>query len=86
MSFALLLCVAPPALQCYLQEAIRLCFVLDRTLTKRVLITDRNFIHEMPNTMNYVRELYQTPGICESVNMYHIKCARTWFTACGLRH
>ena len=25
--------------------------------------TDRNFIREMPNTMNYVRELYQMPGM-----------------------
>jgi glutathionyl-hydroquinone reductase len=25
--------------------------------------TDRNFIREMPNTMNYVRELYQMPGV-----------------------
>jgi putative glutathione S-transferase len=35
--------------------------------------TNRNFIREMPNTMNYVRELYQMPGIKEATNINHIK-------------
>jgi len=35
--------------------------------------TNRTFIHEFPNLSNYVRDIYQTPGIKESVNMQHIK-------------
>ncbi|CAL5229131.1 g12399 [Coccomyxa viridis] len=34
---------------------------------------NRNFIHEMPNLRNYVRELYSIPGIARCVNIYHIK-------------
>jgi putative glutathione S-transferase len=28
--------------------------------------TNRNFIREMPNVKNYVRELYQIPGVCQT--------------------
>lgn len=34
---------------------------------------NRNFIHEMPNLKNYVRELYSMPAIARAVNIYHIK-------------
>jgi hypothetical protein len=30
-------------------------------------------LSEYPNLSNYVRDLYQTPGIRESINMKHIK-------------
>lgn len=35
--------------------------------------TNRRFIHEYPNLRGYVQDLYQTPGVSASVNMYHIK-------------
>lgn len=35
--------------------------------------TNRNFIHEMPNTARFVKELYAIPGIAASVNMSHIR-------------
>lgn len=34
---------------------------------------NRNFINQMPNLKNYVRELYSIPGIQRAVNIYHIK-------------
>ena len=34
---------------------------------------NRNFINQMPNLKNYVRELYSIPGIQRAVNMYHVK-------------
>jgi len=30
-------------------------------------------IVDYPNIRNYVREIYQMPGVCDCVNMYHIK-------------
>jgi hypothetical protein len=36
--------------------------------------TNKRFLREgYPAIADYVRDLYQTPGITESVNMYHIK-------------
>jgi putative glutathione S-transferase len=35
--------------------------------------TNRNFIHEFPNLANFTREIYQIPGVKESVNIAHIK-------------
>lgn len=35
--------------------------------------TNRKCVREYPNLSNYVRDLYQTPGIGESVNMEDIK-------------
>jgi len=35
--------------------------------------TNKKFIHQYPNMSNYVREIYQTPGVKESINMDHIK-------------
>lgn len=35
--------------------------------------TNKKYIQHYPNMSNYVRDLFQTPGITESVNMYHIK-------------
>ena len=34
---------------------------------------NRNRIADMPNLSNYLRELYQVPGVAETVNMHHIK-------------
>ncbi|MCC0030509.1 MAG: glutathione S-transferase family protein [Brucellaceae bacterium] len=34
---------------------------------------NRNRIADMPNLSNYLRELYQMPGVAETVNMHHIK-------------
>ncbi len=34
---------------------------------------NRNRIADMPNLQNYMRELYQIPGISETVNLAHIK-------------
>ena len=34
---------------------------------------NRNHIEDFPNLSNYLRELYQVPGIAGSVNMQHIK-------------
>lgn len=35
--------------------------------------TNKKFIHEYPNLRGYTQDLFQTPGITESVNMRHIK-------------
>eukprot|EP00667_Euglena_gracilis_P013883 EG_transcript_14349 len=35
--------------------------------------TNRNFIHQFPALSNYVRDIYQTPGVKEAINMQHIK-------------
>lgn len=35
--------------------------------------TNKKFIREYPNLFNYTKDLFQTPGIGESVNMWHIK-------------
>ena len=35
--------------------------------------TDRNRIADLPNLFGYLRELYQWPGVAETVNMEHIK-------------
>lgn len=35
--------------------------------------TNKKFIHEYPNLREYVRDMYQTPGVKNSVNMRHIK-------------
>ena len=37
---------------------------------------NRNFIYEMRNLTNYVRELYSIPGIARASNIYHIKVRR----------
>eukprot|EP00211_Chloroparvula_japonica_P001380 CAMPEP_0119130132 /NCGR_PEP_ID=MMETSP1310-20130426/7590_1 /TAXON_ID=464262 /ORGANISM="Genus nov. species nov., Strain RCC2339" /LENGTH=547 /DNA_ID=CAMNT_0007120609 /DNA_START=21 /DNA_END=1661 /DNA_ORIENTATION=+ len=34
---------------------------------------NKRAIHEYPNTFEYVKDLYQTPGIGDSVDMWHIK-------------
>lgn len=34
---------------------------------------NRNRIEDFPNLSNYLRELYQVPGIAETVNLHHIK-------------
>ncbi len=34
---------------------------------------NRNRIADMPNISNYVRELFQVPGVAQTVNMEHIK-------------
>lgn len=34
---------------------------------------NRNRIADFPNLSNYVRELYQWPGVAETVNLHHIK-------------
>ncbi len=34
---------------------------------------NRNRIADFPNLSNYLRELYQVPGIAETVNLHHIK-------------
>ncbi|KAK9823109.1 hypothetical protein WJX72_000330 [[Myrmecia] bisecta] len=41
--------------------------------------TNKKFIHEYPNLKNFVREIYQHPGVKESVNIAHIKMH--YFTA-----
>lgn len=41
--------------------------------------TDRRAIREYPALADYVRDLYQTPGIKESVSILHIK--RHYFTS-----
>eukprot|EP00879_Flechtneria_rotunda_P000621 GHRR01000734.1.p1 GENE.GHRR01000734.1~~GHRR01000734.1.p1 ORF type:complete len:399 (+),score=90.37 GHRR01000734.1:149-1345(+) len=35
--------------------------------------TNKQFIHEYPNLREYVKDLYQTPGMAASVNIRHIK-------------
>ena len=35
--------------------------------------TNRNRLVDFPNLWGYTRELYQVPGIAETVNMDHIK-------------
>ena len=35
--------------------------------------TDKKAIREYPNLADYVRDVYQTPGVKESVSIYHIK-------------
>lgn len=35
--------------------------------------TNRRLIREYPNLKNYTAEIYQMPGIADSVNMQHIK-------------
>lgn len=35
--------------------------------------TNKKFIREYPNLLNYVRDIYQMPGMDKSVNMNHIK-------------
>ena len=35
--------------------------------------TNKKFIHQYPNLWNYVKDVYQTPGMRHSVNMWHIK-------------
>lgn len=35
--------------------------------------TNKKLIREYPNIREYVKDIYQTPGVAESVNMYHIK-------------
>jgi len=35
--------------------------------------TNKKALREYPNIRNYVRDVHQTPGVKESVNMYHIK-------------
>eukprot|EP00245_Coleochaete_scutata_P004526 TRINITY_DN17242_c0_g1_i1.p1 TRINITY_DN17242_c0_g1~~TRINITY_DN17242_c0_g1_i1.p1 ORF type:complete len:434 (+),score=80.38 TRINITY_DN17242_c0_g1_i1:65-1366(+) len=34
---------------------------------------NKKFIREYPNLFNYTKDIYQIPGISETVNMYHIK-------------
>ena len=48
-------------------------------LTQVYFKCNRNFIHEMPNLKNYVRELYAIPGIARAVNIYHIKARLAFF-------
>mmetsp|Transcript_20672 Transcript_20672/g.62294 ORF Transcript_20672/g.62294 Transcript_20672/m.62294 type:complete len:388 (-) Transcript_20672:402-1565(-) len=35
--------------------------------------TNRNFIHQMPNTARFVKDMYAMPEIASAVNMYHIR-------------
>ena len=35
--------------------------------------TNRQLISEYPNLSGYVRDIYQTPGVAETVNLFHIK-------------
>lgn len=35
--------------------------------------TNKKLIREYPNLFNYTKDLFQTGGIGETVNMYHIK-------------
>lgn len=41
--------------------------------------TNKKFIHEYPNLREYVRDVYQLPGMARSINMTHIK--RHYFTS-----
>jgi len=34
---------------------------------------NRKMIQEYPNLFNYVKDLYQTPGVKDTVSMWHIK-------------
>ena len=64
--------VAPPLL-CWNQHAC-MCAQADVRLFQTLIRFDhvyvvyfkcnRNFIHQMPNLANYVRDMYQTPGQC----------------------
>jgi glutathionyl-hydroquinone reductase len=35
--------------------------------------TNRRFIHQYPNMREYVKDIYQAPGVAQSVNMDHIR-------------
>jgi glutathionyl-hydroquinone reductase len=35
--------------------------------------TNKKFIHEYPNLKEFTREMFQMPGVHESVNIWHIK-------------
>jgi putative glutathione S-transferase len=35
--------------------------------------TNRQLIAQFPNLSGYVRDIYQTPGVAETVNLFHIK-------------
>lgn len=41
--------------------------------------TNKKMIREYPNIFNYVKDIYQIPGVAETVNMDHIK--RHYFTS-----
>ncbi len=34
---------------------------------------NKRLIHQYPNLFNYTKDIYQTPSIADTVNMFHIK-------------
>lgn len=46
--------------------------------------TNRKCLREFPNLFNYTKDVYQFPGVAETVNMQHIKMVSK--VVCAPRH